>query len=134
MLIKNINKLLYILLIVIIVLLIALSTIVIVYFFRKSSSRNGLYRKDECIVNYSDIIKKNSIKYKVDENLIYAIIMTESSFNKDAVSKAGAIGLMQLMPDTYEDIKGKLGYDQPAETALRDPEINISCGVYYFVT
>lgn len=44
------------------------------------------------------IIKKYADKYDVSENLIKALIQVESSFNPRAVSKAGARGLMQLMP------------------------------------
>ncbi len=131
---KNKNKLLWIILIVLVALIIALAVVVCLYFIKNRQNNSGLYRKDECIVRYEDIIRKCSIKYKVDEKLIYALIMTESSFNKDAVSKAGAIGLMQMMPSTYEDIKGKLGFTESADEALKNPEINIECGVYYFAT
>ena len=131
---KDVNKILWVFVIILAALIIALSVIIIVYYSTRKNSESKYYRQDECIIKYSEIITKYSIKYKVDENLINAIIMTESSFNKDAVSKAGAIGLMQLMPSTYNDLKGKLGFTLPPEEALKDPEINIACGVYYFST
>lgn len=46
------------------------------------------------------IVHEASIKYKVDEKLIHAVIKTESTYRKHAVSNKGAMGLMQLMPDT----------------------------------
>lgn len=56
-------------------------------------------------LKYEDEIKEASEKYNVDETLIYAIIKTESNFNPDAESSAGARGLMQIMPETFEWIQ-----------------------------
>lgn len=47
-------------------------------------------------------IKEISEKYGVEEELIKAVVKQESGFNQNAVSNAGAIGLMQLMPKTAE--------------------------------
>lgn len=69
---------------------------------------------------YHPIILAASDKHQVDAALIKAIIMAESSFNPFAVSKKGAMGLMQLMPDTADD----LGVED-----LFDPTHNINGGV-----
>lgn len=50
--------------------------------------------------NFADIIKEASEKYEVDADLIASVIKAESNFNPQAVSSAGAGGLMQLMPST----------------------------------
>ena len=53
---------------------------------------------------YEDILRFSS-KYEVDPMLVVSIIKIESNFNQNAVSKKGAIGLMQLMPETAEELK-----------------------------
>ncbi len=53
---------------------------------------------------YDDIIKKAQNKYGVEFSLIKAVIQVESGFNPKAVSKKGAKGLMQIMPDNYKNL------------------------------
>ncbi len=62
-------------------------------------------------------------RYDVDADLIRAIIMAESSFDPDATSTKGAVGLMQLMPITANELE---------VINLSDPEENIKAGVKYF--
>ena len=81
-------------------------------------------------MKYSDIISAASDDYGVPEDVIYAVIRTESSFKPEAVSHAGAIGLMQIMPETYEWLL-KLMEEELPDDAVYYPEVNIRCGVYY---
>ena len=53
---------------------------------------------------YDDIIKKAQKRYGVEFSLIKAVIQVESGFNPKAVSKRGAKGLMQIMPDNYKNL------------------------------
>ena len=70
--------------------------------------------------------------YGVEPNLVYAIMKAESKFKPKAVSSAGAMGLMQVMPKTFkEDICHKIGLPDD-EKQLFDPETNIKAGVWYF--
>jgi soluble lytic murein transglycosylase-like protein len=53
---------------------------------------------------YDDIIKKAQKRYGVEFSLIKAVIQVESGFDPKAVSKRGAKGLMQIMPDNYKNL------------------------------
>lgn len=83
-----------------------------------------IYKKD-----YSEYVEKYSDMYNVDENLVYAIIKNESNFDKDAKSSAGAVGLMQIMEETAEDVIATLDFE---EYNLYSPNDNIQIGTKYF--
>jgi len=70
--------------------------------------------------SFESVIQQASQKYGVDSDLVKAVIQNESAYNPSAVSSAGALGLMQLMPATAEN----LGVDNPM-----DPAQNIDGGV-----
>lgn len=77
---------------------------------------------------YFDYVELHSEKFDLDSDLIYAIILIESGFDPDAVSSAGACGLMQLMPSTFEWISKKHGFDGKG---IFNPENNIQAGCAY---
>jgi len=67
-------------------------------------------------------------QFNIPEYLLYALIRSESYFQSDVLSGAGAVGLAQLMPSTAADIAKKLGM---ADYNLSDPATNITFGAYY---
>jgi soluble lytic murein transglycosylase-like protein len=72
--------------------------------------------------SFNELVQKASQKYGVDTELIHAVIKAESNYNPKAVSKSGALGLMQLMPATAKwlGVKNSL-----------DPAQNIDGGVKF---
>jgi soluble lytic murein transglycosylase len=90
------------------------------------------FDKREYPKKYSNAVDIAAAEFGIPENLIYAVIKAESDFDERAVSSAGALGLMQIMPATYEsDIKPKLGFEASGKEALFDYMINIRSGAYY---
>lgn len=82
---------------------------------------------------YENIVKTYAQKYQVDELLIYAIIKAESNFKEEVVSNSGAIGLMQIMESTAEEIANELNIeDFTGIEDLKNIETNIEFGVKYF--
>lgn len=78
-----------------------------------------------------DAIADASLRYGVSPETILAVIRIESAFDVDAESAAGAIGLMQLLPSTAEEIARELRMEWAGEETLRDPAANIEMGTYY---
>ncbi|MCX7857575.1 MAG: transglycosylase SLT domain-containing protein [Deltaproteobacteria bacterium] len=72
--------------------------------------------------NYDSLIRFYSKKYNVDPLLVKAVIMAESNFEPQAVSRKGAMGLMQLMPETARMLNIQDAFD---------PEENIKGGTLY---
>jgi len=71
---------------------------------------------------YDKLIQDISIKHGVDSSLIHSIIRAESNYNPSAISQKGALGLMQLMPETAK---------QYGVRNVFDPKENIEGGVRY---
>lgn len=81
---------------------------------------------------YSDLVADEVSKnLKVDPMLVHALIKQESRYQREIVSKVGAIGLMQLMPYTARSLARELNMKSPTVEDLMQPEINIKLGVRY---
>lgn len=80
-------------------------------------------------VQYEEYVTYYADLYGVPPEIVFAVIRTESHFDPTAVSRAGARGLMQLMPGTYRVIAEEIGR-APDEMLAFDPGMNIQCGVY----
>jgi len=92
--------------------------------FKMAEFPEEIYQKAEAVISLPDIhnlIQAASVKYKVPTEFIKSIVAAESSFDPLAVSPKGAVGLMQLMPETAREYGG-------------DPKIpaqNIEAGTRY---
>ncbi len=77
------------------------------------------------------IIEKYSAEYGVDPLFAVAVIREESRFFPRSESHKGAVGLMQLMPDTAREVAESLGESDFSEESLTVPENNIRYGIKY---
>lgn len=85
----------------------------------KFAGGSGEYSRDEV----NRLVSEYARQYKLDENLVLAIIHVESGFDQFAVSRAGAQGLMQIMPDTARQMRVRDSFDAAQ---------NIAAGSQYF--
>jgi soluble lytic murein transglycosylase len=82
-------------------------------------------------LHYGSIIRSHSEHYRLEPALLAAVVYQESRFKPDARSSSGAIGLMQLLPDTAKGIAIHTGGSGFVVADLYDPELNIRYGSWY---
>ena len=82
------------------------------------------------VLKYRDLIDRYSKENGLDPYYVCGVIFTESRFDPEAVSRVGATGLMQIMPQTGEEIAEDLGESYSPDMLL-DPEVSIRYGTYY---
>ena len=80
---------------------------------------------------YANTVEKYAKLYNVDTFLIAAMILEESRYNAEAVSWAGAIGLMQIMPATGRELAQQLKIRRFQTSMLKQPNVNIQMGTKY---
>jgi soluble lytic murein transglycosylase len=80
---------------------------------------------------YEAEIKNCAREYELDPWLIAAVIKNESGFKAGVISRRGALGLMQIMPETGGWIAGKLDWPDFEPKLLLEPMINIRLGCWY---
>ena len=82
-------------------------------------------------LKYEQIVRGHARNYQLDPALLAAVIYQESKFHSDAKSDSGAIGLMQLQPDTAKGIAIRTGGSRFQTSDLYNPEINVRYGSWY---
>lgn len=100
---------------------------VILVFLR--SRHTGLSNREEA--QLAKVIVREARKNDLDPALILAVVHVESGGYHQAISHVGAIGLMQLLPSTAEELAGKLGLDWRGPESLYDPLLNVTLGITY---
>ena len=79
---------------------------------------------------YVDLVEESAEEFEIDKALLYALIKTESGFDKNAVSSVGAKGLTQITPDTFIWLQTKTG-EAYEEDALFEPDVSVYYGAYF---
>jgi soluble lytic murein transglycosylase len=82
-------------------------------------------------LEYDAIVHGHARNYRLEPALLAAVIYRESGFDAGAESGAGAIGLMQLTPDTAKGIALRTGGGRFQVSDLYDPELNVRYGSWY---
>jgi len=82
-------------------------------------------------LRYTGVIYEYSAEFGLTPEFICAVIHTESKFNKDAISSAGASGLMQIGESTAYWLADKMGIDDFHYDQIFDPGLNVRMGCYY---
>ncbi len=83
-------------------------------------------------VSYLNQVQSNAARQDLDPAIIFGLIRQESMLDQHARSAVGARGLMQIMPETGQQIARTLNEPWQAESSLYDPDINIKYGAFYY--
>ena len=82
-------------------------------------------------LDYGGLVRMHAARNRLDAALVAAVIYQESRFRPHALSKVGAMGLMQIQPATAETIARATGGTTFRVSDLYDPAVNISYGSWY---
>ncbi len=91
--------------------------------------RSGLSEAE--IAQVAATIVRDANLHEIDPNLVLAVIHIESRGNAYALSPVGAMGLMQIMPPTGEELAARLGIPWSGSQTLFDPLLNVRIGIAY---
>ncbi len=80
----------------------------------------------------ADAVYRESLEAGADPLFVAAIVARESSFQSRVVSRAGAVGLMQIRPFVAEDVAQRNAYPWEGDTTLHSPEDNVRLGITYY--
>jgi soluble lytic murein transglycosylase len=102
-----------------------------IVFFAVDRSKPDWYQRLRYPLEYDQLVRRSAQSYDLDPALVAAVIYTESRFEPDAVSDVGAIGLMQLLPETGKWIAKTTGRTRFRVGDLYDPKVNVRYGAFY---
>src|SRR5712691_2719187 len=100
-------------------------------FLYLQTAKPGWWERIRYPLSYAPIVRGHARNYDLDPALLAAVIYQESKFRADVRSSSGAIGLMQLLPDTAKGIAVHTGGTRFRVSDLYDPEINVRYGAWY---
>ena len=103
----------------------------VVAFFYVEDTQPSWYARLRYPLEYEHIVRAHARNYDLDPTLLAAVIYAESRFDPNVESAAGAVGLMQLLPETARGIALRTGGTRFVVADLRDPEINVRYGSWY---
>jgi soluble lytic murein transglycosylase len=83
-------------------------------------------------VTYLSQVQSNAGRQELDPAIIFGLMRQESMLDQNAMSAVGARGLMQIMPETGQQIARKLNEPWQAENSLFNPDVNIKYGAFYY--
>jgi len=92
-------------------------------------NRTGLGPHEE--LKLAKVILAEAMRHEMDPLFVLALIKTESTYYNWSKSFVGALGLMQIRPETGEELAGELNLKWNGEETLLDPFLNVRMGVYY---
>lgn len=108
----------------------ALSCVVLGWFYFTHLD-DPLARQVAYPFNYRDVVMAAAEKEQVPPSLVASVILAESKYKNTAESETGALGLMQLMPDTARWVAQQVGHGNYTDRQLKEPETNIELGTWY---
>jgi soluble lytic murein transglycosylase len=107
------------------------ATVVAAFAFYVLETEPTWYERLRYPLRYEQIVTGHAENYRLEPQLIAAVIYQESKFDADAVSGSGAVGLMQLLPATAQGIADRTGASGWQQDDLLDPELNVRYGSWY---
>ena len=108
---------------VLLIFLLVAAVLVALYHFTAAPIQRLLYP-----IQYREAVEDAAAEYGLPPSLIFAVIYTESKWDADAVSSAGAMGLMQITDETYQWARRRAGEDAGDANRLFEPQHNIHYG------
>ncbi len=94
-------------------------------------SGSSWYTRSVYPLEHAGAIRAGAARYRLEPALVAAVVYAESKFDEHARSSQGAVGLMQILPETAHQIAAESGGVEFTTRDLEDPSINVRYGSYY---